>query len=196
VDGVGSALPSGVGRGGGSWSGSSGSPGRTSRERDGRAILRPMDVGGPLTTLASHRRPSWLFPSLGIGAEGAAWLCTSDHLPIYVLGAPPPPPAPLHVDVRLRLRNKTQVPITVLGVPLRGGSRSAPPPRPARLPGSIRGGDPRGRRSPSRGTFPAASPGGRRSSGGGRGQACRPGEDEPGSAEEAPLRAPEKDRQI
>ncbi len=45
-------------------------------------------------------------PSLDIAVEGSARLCTSDHIPIFVLGAPDPPPGPVHLDVSLRMWNK------------------------------------------------------------------------------------------
>ncbi len=53
-------------------------------------------------------------PSPGIGVEGTARLCTSDHIPIYVLGAPDPPPGPVHIDVSLRMWNKGSERIAVL----------------------------------------------------------------------------------
>lgn len=72
-----------------------------------------MEPLNSLLQVASRARLPWLFPRLGVGAEGEAWLCTSDHVPILVLGAPPRPPAPLHIDVELRLWNKAPAPITV-----------------------------------------------------------------------------------
>jgi hypothetical protein len=55
---------------------------------------------------------SWIFPSLGIGYNGTARLCTSDHVPIYVAGVEHAP-GPLHVDVDMKLWNKTARSLTI-----------------------------------------------------------------------------------
>jgi hypothetical protein len=68
-----------------------------------------MDPGGFLTHLLGRLRLSALAPSLAMGVEATARLCTSGHVPIHVLGMPPPE-APVHVDVDGHLWNKGGVP--------------------------------------------------------------------------------------
>ncbi len=66
----------------------------------------------PLVGLVSRIRPSWLFPSLSIGAEGGAKLCTSAHPMILPLEGPERTGS-LHLDVELDLWNKSRIPVTV-----------------------------------------------------------------------------------
>jgi hypothetical protein len=59
-------------------------------------------------------RVSALIPRLDIAVEGTARLCTDEHIPIYVAGAPDPPPGPLHIDVSLDMWNKRHRRVAVL----------------------------------------------------------------------------------
>jgi hypothetical protein len=59
-------------------------------------------------------RVSALIPRLDIAVEGTARLCTDEHIPIYVAGAPDPPPGPLHIDVSLDMWNKGHQRVAVL----------------------------------------------------------------------------------
>jgi hypothetical protein len=89
-----------------------------------------LDLG---VNLLERLRLGVLVPSLDIAVEGSARLCTSDHIPIYVLGAPDPPPGPVHIDVSLRMWNKGTQRIALLeqrearaaGQELRNGTLAA-----------------------------------------------------------------------
>jgi hypothetical protein len=75
-----------------------------------------VDLASLLGGFLQRMRLLWLFPRLVIGAEGTAWVCTDDHVPIYVYPSSPSPLAHRHVDVDARLWNKGSQPVTAFEV--------------------------------------------------------------------------------
>jgi hypothetical protein len=71
-----------------------------------------LGLGDSVVDLVGRVGPSWLFPSLGVGHSGTAYLCTSDHVPIYFEGMTHTPD-PVHVDVSMKLWNKTHRAMTI-----------------------------------------------------------------------------------
>jgi hypothetical protein len=61
-------------------------------------------------------RVSRLVPRLEIGMEGSARICTDDHVPIHVLGAPDRPGVEPHLDVSLKLWTKGSERVALLDV--------------------------------------------------------------------------------
>ena len=72
-----------------------------------------LDLGA---SVLERLRISLLVPRLAVAVEGEARLCTYDHVPIFVSGAPERPPIARHIDVSLELWNKGHEAVAILEV--------------------------------------------------------------------------------
>jgi hypothetical protein len=71
-----------------------------------------MRIPMPFAAVAHRARDAWSYFRTGVKVEGQAWLCSNEHLQVWVSGMPVKQ-VPQHVDVELRFWNRRGPRVTV-----------------------------------------------------------------------------------